>query len=245
MQWNEQIPVEEYAKLADQFTLTNFRAAAWVDAAQAAGMKYMVLTSRHHDGFCLFNDEGNEFTTAAAHRDIVKEFAVAVYQAGLRVGLYYSPLDWRFPSYILPDVQRQSAEAMLEQYHRQIKERLSNCGPVDVLWFAGGERDWLCFSGDWKGSEWKRRPKDVHYTGRFDWQHDQVYAMIRQLQPDVVINGRADIPEDFYSREGAGALGGFDGQLPWELCTCNSPRNKWTVVKLVLIIVFLVFKVHR
>jgi alpha-L-fucosidase len=221
VQWNEQIPVNEYAKLADQFTLTNFSAAAWADTAKAAGMKYMVLTSRHHDGFALFDDPGNNFTTVstAAHRDVVKEFIAAARQAGLHAGLYYSPLDWRFPGYILPDLQRQSAEAMRDQYHRQMKELLSNYGPVDVLWFDGGERDWLSFSGDWKGAEWKKRPHDAHYTGGFDWRHDQVYAMIRQLQPGVIINGRADMPEDFHSREGDGALGGFDNQHPWELCT--------------------------
>ena len=110
VQWNEQIPVNEYAKLADQFTLTNFSATAWADTAKAAGMKYMVLTSRHHDGFALFNDPGNNFTTVstAAHRDVVKEFVAAVRQAGLHVGLYYSPLDWRFPGFVLPDLQRQS-----------------------------------------------------------------------------------------------------------------------------------------
>ena len=222
VQWNEQIPVEEYAKLADQFTLTNFNANAWADTAKAAGMKYMVLTARHHDGFCLFDDTGNSFTTlkSAARRDVVKEYAAAVRQAGLRVGLYYSPLDWRFPGFVMPDLQRQSAEAMREQYHRQMKELLSNYGKLDVLWFDGGEQDWLNFGSDWKsGGDRVKRPKSGHYQGGFNWQHDQVYTMLRQLQPEVVINGRAGMPEDFHSREGDGALGGFDNKNPWELCT--------------------------
>ncbi len=221
VQWNEQIPIEEYAKLADQFTLTNFNPTAWADTAKAAGMKYMVLTSRHHDGFCLFNDPGNTFTTvnSAAHRDVVKEYVAAVRKAGLHVGLYYSPLDWRFPGYIMPDLQRSSAEAMRAQYHRQVEELLSNYGKIDVLWFDGGETDWLSFSGDWEGAKWVKRPATEHYHGGFSWQHDQVYARLRQLQPDVIINGRADMPEDFHSREGDGALGGFDNQHPWELCT--------------------------
>jgi alpha-L-fucosidase len=220
VQWNEQIPVNEYARLADQFNPTNFSADAWVDLAKAAGMKYMVLTSRHHDGFALFNDGTNRFTSvnSAAHRDFVDEYVKAVRRAGLRVGLYYSPLDWRFPGYIMPDLQRESAEAMREQYHRQVEELLSNYAKIDVLWFDGGETDWLSFGGDWKGAEWKKRSKDQHYTGGFNWQHDQVYTMLRRLQPDLVINGRADMPEDFRSREGYGALGGFDNQHPWELC---------------------------
>jgi alpha-L-fucosidase len=221
VQWNEQIPVEEYARLADQFTLTNFSPGGWADTARAAGMKYMVLTSRHHDGFCLFNDEGNGFTTvkAAARRDVVKEYVDAARKAGLRVGLYYSPLDWRFPGYIMPDLQRESAGAMREQYHRQVRELLSNYGKIDVLWFDGGEADWLSFGGEWKGARWLKRSSGEHYRGGFDWQHDKVYAMLRQLQPDVIINGRADMPEDFHSREGDSALGDFDNRHPWELCT--------------------------
>lgn len=220
VQWNEQIPVEEYAELADQFTLTDFNANVWVETAKAAGMQYMVLTARHHDGFCLFEDKGNDFTTVetAARRDVVKEYVAAARKAGLRVGLYYSPLDWRFPGYIMPDLQRKSAEDMREQYHRQMKELLSNYGKLDVLWFDGGEQDWLSFGGDWKGAEWKKRPKGQHYKGGFDWQHDRVYTMLRRLQPDVIINGRADMPEDFRSREGWGAIGGFDNSHPWELC---------------------------
>lgn len=222
VQMNEQIPVDEYAKLADQFNPTNFNADAWAETAKAAGMKYTVLTSRHHDGFCLFDDPTNNFTSVktAAHRDFVAEYVAAVRKAGLHVGLYYSPLDWRFPGFFFPDLQRKSAEAMREQYHRQVTELLSNYGQIDVLWFDGGETDWLNFGGDWAGGAgWKKRPKDQHYKGGFSWQHDEVYSMIRRLQPQVIINGRADMPEDFHSREGDGALGNFDNEHPWELCT--------------------------
>jgi alpha-L-fucosidase len=221
VQWNEQIPVEEYAKLADQFNPTKFDADLWAATAKAAGMKYMVLTTRHHDGFCLFDSKASDFTSVktAAHRDFVADYVKAARKAGLRVGFYYSPLDWRFPGYILPDIQLKSAEAMREQYHRQVKELLSNYGQIDVLWFDGGEADWLNFGGDWVGAQWKKRPRGKHYKGRFDWQHKDVYAMLRQLQPNVIINGRADMPEDFRSREGDGALGDFDSEHPWELCT--------------------------
>jgi alpha-L-fucosidase len=220
VQWNEQIPVNEYAKLAGQFNPTNFTLDSWAELAKSAGAKYVVLTSHHHDGFCLFDDGTNTFTSvkSAAHRDFVAEYVKAVRQAGLHIGLYYSPLDWRFPGYILPDIQHQSAEAMREQYHRQVEELLSNYGKIDVLWFDGGETDWLNFSGDWIGAEWKKRPKNQHYHGGFNWQHDQVYTMLRRLQPDILINGRADMPEDFHAREGYGALGDFDNQHPWELC---------------------------
>lgn len=221
VQWSEQIPVDEYAKLADQFNPTRFDPAGWAEIAKSAGMKYVVLTTRHHDGFALFDDPGSDFTSVktAAKRDFIAPYVEALRAAGLRVGFYYSPLDWRFPGYFLPDVQRPSAEAMRAQYHRQMEELLSHYGKVDLIWFDGGEADWLSFAGDWKGAEWKKRPSGQHYQGRFDWQHDRVYAMLRRLQPGALINGRADMPEDFHSRESDAALGDFDAEHPWELCT--------------------------
>lgn len=224
VQWNEQIPCDEYAKLADQFK-PDFQPDQWAAIAKAAGMKYTVLTARHHDGFALFDDGTNTFTTvkSAAHRDFVAEYVKAVRKAGLKVGLYYSPLDWRFPGFFFPDLQRQNAEAMREQYHRQMKELLSNYGQLDVLWFDGGERNWLNFNADWKPvnetPKWKSREWKGRYEGGFSWQPEKVHKMIRQQQPQVIINGRADMPEDFHSREGDWALGDFDSEHPWELCT--------------------------
>jgi alpha-L-fucosidase len=221
VQWNEQIPGEEYARLADQFQPAQFDASDWAATIKAAGARYAVLTARHHDGFALFDDPQSDFTSVktAARRDFVADYVKAIRGAGLHVGLYYSPLDWRFPGYLSPGVYRSSAEAMRAQYHRQVGELLSHYGRIDVLWFDGGETDWLNFGADWKGAEWKKRLRDQHYQGGFSWQHDRVYAELRRLQPDVVINGRADMPEDFRSREGDGALGAFDNQHPWELCT--------------------------
>jgi alpha-L-fucosidase len=222
VQWNEQIPVEEYAKLADQFKPANFDPKAWVATAQAAGMKYMVLTARHHDGFALFDDPGSDFTSVktAAQRDFVADYVKAARDGGMLVGLYYSPLDWRFPGFFFPDLYLKNAEAMRDQYHRQMRELLSNYGKIDILFFDGGEKNWLQFGGHWvSGARWEKRPQGQSYQGRFSWQTDQVYAMLRELQPGVVINGRADMPEDFHSREGDRALGDFDAEHPWELCT--------------------------
>jgi len=221
VQWNEQIPNNEYARLAGQFNPKGFNPDTWAELAKAAGMKYTVLTARHHDGFALFDDGANPYTSvnAAAHRDFVADYVKSVRKSGLGVGLYYSPMDWRFPGYIFPDLQRESAEAMRAQYHRQMEQLLSNYGKIDVLWFDGGETDWLNFGGEWKGAAWSKRPDGQHYTGSFSWQHDKVHTMLRRLQPEVVINGRADMDEDFRSREGEGALGDFDNQHPWELCT--------------------------
>jgi alpha-L-fucosidase len=225
VQWVDQIPVNEYAKLADQFRPAHFDADAWAGLAKDAGMKYMVFTSRHHDGFAMFDDGDNPFssTQTAAHRDFVAAYTKAARKAGLGVGLYYSPLDWRYPGFFFPDLQRPSAEAMRAQYHRQVEELLSNYGKIDVLWFDGGETDWLNFGADWNSQEWfaqwRKRDPGKHYAGGFSWQHDKVETMMRRLQPNILVNGRADMKEDFHSREGDGALGDFDNQHPWELCT--------------------------
>ncbi len=230
VQWNEQIPVDEYAKLADQFRPANFDAKAWVAVAKSAGMKYMVLTTRHHDGFALFDDPGNDFTSVAtaAHRDFVADYVKAARDGGMLVGLYYSPLDWRYPGFFFPDLQLKNAETMRDQYHRQMRELLSNYGKIDILFFDGGEQNWLGFGGQWGPSaQWQKRPAGQSYQGRFNWQSDQIYAMLRQLQPGVVINGRADMPEDFHSREGDAALGNFDSDHPWELCTTLAGAWGW------------------
>jgi alpha-L-fucosidase len=220
-QWNEQIPVNEYAKLAGQFHPDKFDPDAWAAIAAAAGMKYTVLTSRHHDGFALFDDPGSNFTAmkSAAHRDFIAEYVNAVRKAGLRVGLYYSPLDWRFPGFFFPDLYQANAVEMREQYHRQLNELGSHYGKIDVLWFDGGGVDWLGFNGvNFKGG-WKARPKDQHYSGSFSWQDDQAVGNLRKLQPSIIVNDRTDAPADFLSREGDQALGDFDSQRPWELCT--------------------------
>ena len=221
VQWNEQIPTGDYAKLADQFKPAHFDADAWAQLAKSAGMKYMVFTSRHHDGFAMFDDGNNPYSSmkAAAHRDFVADYVKAARRAGMGVGLYYSPLDWRFPGYFFPDLYRDSAEAMRAQYHRQVEELLSNYGGTLAASFSYKATDWLSFSGDWSIAEWKKRPSGKHYAGGFSWQHDKVETMMRRLQPNVLVNGRADMKEDFHSREGDGALGDFDNQHPWELCT--------------------------
>jgi alpha-L-fucosidase len=222
VQWAEQIPVGEYAKLADQFHPDHFDADAWAEIAKAGGMKYMVLTARHHDGFALFDDPESSFTAmkSAAHRDFVADYVKAVRKAGLRVGLYYSPLDWRFPGFYFPGIYRENAEELRAQYDRQIGELASHYGKLDILWFDGGGNEWLGFGGvEFTGSGWKSRPKDKPYSGSFDWQDVKTVGHLRQLQPEIVVNDRTNAPADFRSREGDAALGGFDNQHPWELCT--------------------------
>jgi alpha-L-fucosidase len=221
VQWGEQIPTAEYAKLMTEFHPEHFSAEKWAQTAKEAGMKYVVLTSRHHDGFALFDDPGSDFTAmkSAAHHDFIADYAKAVRDAGLGVGLYYSPLDWRFPGYFFPDLYRDSAVALREQYRRQIAELSTHYGKLDILWFDGGGNEWLGFGGVHFNGHWQGRPPDQPYTGKFDWEDNQVVGFLREKQPTIVINDRTDAPADFRSREGDGAMGKFDNRTPWELCT--------------------------
>jgi alpha-L-fucosidase len=221
IQWDEQIPNGEYAKLADEFHPEKFDPDAWAATAKNAGMKYVVLTSRHHDGFALFDDPKSNFTSvkSAAHKDIVVDYVTAVRKAGLRVGLYYSPLDWRYPGFFFPDIYQANALEMRDQYHRQLNELASHYGKLDIVWFDGGGANWLGFGGVHFKGGWHARPKDENYTGTFSWKDEEALSSLRSLQPSVIVNDRTDAPADFRSREGDGAMGAFENHYPWELCS--------------------------
>jgi alpha-L-fucosidase len=129
----EHIPADEYAELAKRFRPSKFDADAWAALAKGAGMKYMVLTTRHHDGFCLFDSQASDFTSAktAAKRDFVAEYVRACRKAGLKIGFYYSLLDWRFRGYhVGRDKDPASVEAMVKQAHAQVRELLTNYGKM-------------------------------------------------------------------------------------------------------------------
>ena len=98
LMYQEHVPFSEYTTLADQFNPKDFNPKEWVAKAKEAGMKYVVLTTRHHDGFCLFDSKASDFTSVktGAKRDLVREFADACHEAGMRMGFYYSLMDWHF-----------------------------------------------------------------------------------------------------------------------------------------------------
>jgi len=192
--FSEQIDYREYKRLMDRFTAAQFDPDAWAATAKAAGMKYMVLTSRHHDGFCLWDSKVSDFkcTRSAARRDLVAEYTRACRKAGLLVGLYYSPLDWRFPGFFFPGMYRENAEALKQQTYDQVRELLTNYGKIDILWFDGGGDDWLGLGGlEFGEGGWHTRDRAKHYEGRPLWEAEKLYDMIRELQPGVIMNDRA------------------------------------------------------
>jgi alpha-L-fucosidase len=206
----------EYARLANKFNPAKFDADAWAGLAAEAGMKYMVLTTRHHDGFCLFNSQVSDFTApkTAAKRDFVAEYADACRRAGLKVGFYYSLLDWRFPGYFEPGKQKKSAEAMVQQVHDQVRELLTGYGQVDILWYDGG---WVAHG--------KAGIDDIATF----WRATELNAMARELQPHLLINNRSGQPEDLDTPEQhvtASAAG-----RGWEACMTIGDSCGWGFVE--------------
>jgi alpha-L-fucosidase len=217
--FNERISVGEYAKLAERFDAQGYNPAQWARTAKAAGMRYMVLTTRHHDGFCLFDSKVSTFTSvhSAARRDLVAEFVAACRAEGLKVGFYYSPMDWRFPGYFFPELYHENALEMKEQCWAQIRELMTNYGKIDILWYDG---EWLAHGGiSWGKDGWSRREdweKTEYLNTSFFWDSDKLNTMVRELQPDIIINNRSGWEGDFKIRERH--IGGMRTDMMWEAC---------------------------
>jgi len=204
--FNQKIPAEEYAKYADQFNPKSFNADEWASIAKSAGMKYMVMVTRHHDGFAMWNSPSsyrhyNSMETAA-HRDFVAAYTAACRKAGLSVGLYYSPMDWRFPGYFDPKGLPENAALMKQQAYGQVEELMKNYGKIDILWYDGG---WLSHKGSDADAAWF-------------WEPLKLNTIVRKYQPDIVINPRSGMFGDFQVNEGSAEVKGPIIDIPWEKC---------------------------
>jgi len=220
--WRDRMDTSEYSPLRNRFTCEKFDANQWVNIAKEAGCRYMVVTARHHDGFCLFDTHFGDYDAlnSAAKKDLIAEYVEAANSAGMKTGIYYSPLDWRYPGFFFPDLYRTNAEEMKKQTYAQVRELLTQYGKIDILWYDGGEDNWLGFGGlMWNGS-WYTRGFDKPYTGKFSWEPIKLNRMVRELQPKIVISQRSGWMGDFDTQEM-----GFKGKSkdkedrPFELCT--------------------------
>ena len=192
------IPVEVYDNLYKEFNPVKFDAAEWVAIAKSAGMKYLVFTSRHHDGFSMFDTQLSDYKITATpfKRDVVKELGEACRAAGLKFGLYHSQPDWRHPDY-----RTERHGRFIEFLHGQVRELCTRYGAVDVLWFDG-----LGGSAADCGSE-------------------EMIPMIRRLQPGIIINNRAGLPCDHDTPEQR--IGRFQRDRPWESCITICRQWAW------------------
>ena len=194
----EEITKEDYMKYFEEFNPSDYDPKAWARAAKEAGMKYVVLTAKHHDGFCLYDSQYTDFksTNTKLGRDIVKDFVEAVREEGLKVGLYFTIIDWYHDDYPHygdkfhpmrknPEFKNEGRDFdnYLTYMHNQIREICTNYGKIDLLWFD--------FSyDDMRGEKWKAT---------------ELMSMVRSLQPDVIIDNRLEC-----SGEGLGPLAACD-----------------------------------
>jgi len=234
----EKTSIEDYQAYFDEFDPDRYDPKAWARAAKAAGMKYAVLTAKHHDGFCLFDSKLTDYkaTNTKAGRDLVREFLEAFRAEGLKVGLYYSIIDWHHPDYpaygdkIHPMRENEGYKRdpatfgnYLTYMHGQVRELLTDYGKLDVMWFD--------FSYDeMKGEKWRAT---------------ELMTMIRDLQPHIVVDNRLEASGEeggsiysaepsFYSGDFAspeqiippsGVVNENGESIPWEACiTLN---NNW------------------
>jgi alpha-L-fucosidase len=203
---DKKVPADEYRKLMEQFNPQHYDPAAWVKAARDAGMKYMVLTGRHHDGFALWDSPSSwkEFDAvhSAAKRDLIAPYVKAARSAGMRVGLYYSPMDWRFPGYFDPKGQPENAALLKKQAWGQVEELLTKYGQIDVLWYDGG---WMSM----RGSDADAEPF---------WESNKLAWYARSINPKLIISQRSGWIGDFDTAEGGAPVTGPIRKRPWEKC---------------------------
>lgn len=186
----EEIPDDVYETYFKHFDPDLYDPTLWAQAAAAAGMKYFVITTKHHEGFCLWDSKLTDYkaTKTPAKRDLLKPMIAAFREQNLRVGLYHSLIDWHHPQFVIdrihsqrnhPDREKLNATRDQSKYtaylHGQVRELLTGFGPVDILWFD--------FS--YPGKDGK---------GRDDWQSEKLVKLIRQLQPKVILDDRLDLP---------------------------------------------------
>ena len=202
-----QTPIEVYDNLYKQFNPTNFNADEWVGIAKAAGMKYIVLTTKHHDGFCLWDTKLTDYNIMHTpfHRDVVKELAAACKKQGIEFGTYYSVTDWYNPNWPVTSpagkVKREKSD--LDAYEKylqgQITELIQNYGPLLTIW------------------------NDV--SAMYGQRGAATIKMVRQLQPNILINNRTGDGGDYDTPEQR--IGEFQLNRPWESCMTVSAHNAW------------------
>lgn len=201
-----EIPTNVYDSLYKEFNPVNFNADEWVSLAKAAGMKYIVLTTKHHDGFCLWDTKQTYYNIMHTpfKRDVVKELSEACKRQGMAFGAYYSTCDWYNPDFPLtsPGGKTQRATSNLDAYtnylKRQIAELMLNYGPLATLWF-----------------DVPQKFDSIRGQGIIDFAHI--------IQPDIIINNRTGAKGDYETPEQR--VGKMQLNRPWE--TCMTIGQQW------------------
>ncbi|MCX6309655.1 MAG: alpha-L-fucosidase [Bacteroidia bacterium] len=209
----EMLTDEQYQKYFDAFNPDLYNPKEWAKMAKEAGMKYVVLTTKHHEGFCLFDSKYTDYkaTNTACGKDLLKEFVDAVRAEGLKVGFYYSLIDWHYPDYTVDRMhpQRQTTDTAYTRLNKgrdmakyrlymknQVRELLTNYGEISILWFD------FSFAGP-------------NGKNRDDWGSVELLKMARSLQPNIIVDDRLDLKD---------VEGGWDFVSPEQVKVEKSPE---------------------
>jgi alpha-L-fucosidase len=218
----ERMRDEDYQRYFDHFYPDLYDAAAWARQARSAGMKYVVVTTKHHDGFCLWDSALTDYkvTNTPWGQDLLRPLVDAFRAEGLKIGFYHSLIDWHHPEFPIDglhpmrdDVAFREAQThrdirkYAEYLHGQTRELLTQFGTIDIMWFdfSYADRDW----------GWSRG------KGKDDWQSERLMAMVRELQPHIIVNDRMGIGGDVKTPEQYQPRGWLqvDGKpVVWEAC---------------------------
>jgi alpha-L-fucosidase len=227
----ERMTNEQYQKYFEEFNPDLYNPAEWVKMAKDAGMKYVVLTAKHHDGFCLFDSEYTDYNSMNTPygKDLIRDYVEAFRAEGMGVGFYYSLIDWHHPHFTIDRVHPQRTDskneydrmnkgrdmAIYRQYMKnQVRELLTNYGNIDIIWLD------FSYPGEFG-------------KGRGDWGSVELLKMVRELQPGILVNDRLDLLEyedgwDFTTPEQfkVQSWPEIDGKkIPWE--TCQTLSGSW------------------
>ena len=196
---------EKYDKYFKYFNPDLYDPKDWARQAKVAGMKYAVLTTKHHEGFCMFDTQYTDYkcTNTPAGRDLVREYVDAFRAEGIKIGFYYSLIDWHHPEFTIDaihprrydkDAEEQSKGRNMKIYaeymRNQVRELLTNYGKIDILWF-----DFSYPNADPKFPAWMKG------KGKDDWESEKLIALARELQPGIIIDNRSDLEQDLWTPE--------------------------------------------
>ena len=234
----ETISDENYDRYFRHFDPDLFDAKEWAKKAKAAGMKYAVLTTKHHEGFCLFDSQYTDYksTNTPAKKDFVREFVDAFREEGLKVGFYYSLIDWHHPDYPIdifhsrredPDGEDQNKTRDMARYreylHNQVRELMTNYGKIDILWFDFTYPSMDSIRNEYNQFAIKTYKEWMPWTTAESWDAENLIKMIRSYQPGIIINNRAGIAQDITTPEQTltqkwPTYPGTDELYTWESC---------------------------
>jgi alpha-L-fucosidase len=198
----EGIPIPQYELLAKHFHPKPNAARDWARLARRAGQKYMVMTTKHHEGFCMFDTKLTNYcaTKQGPGRDLVREYVEAARAEGLRVGFYYSLMDWHHPDGAICKTDEQARRRFVDYTHGLIRELMTNYGKIDVLWYD---------------VDWPLTPEQ--------WESERMNKMVFDLQPEIIVNNRNGVQGDFSTPEQH--IQASEAGRSWE--TCMTLNESW------------------